>query len=200
VVGEADVEQFGDFRQLRKGVGANMALILNELFGRCPHPKGEIEDALCVNESVYNSISSYLPNRPGNCNRCGNKCDQMRREMSRGFFAKLTPEQQQAALEYRGPENIGGQTITHTFTDEELDRVLDRVVAWLLGGCCPDATEAAVRADASTDLTQALDQCQKALALLIDPEAIRKSRVQDGWAAAVAAEARARSALEKARR
>jgi uncharacterized protein YqfA (UPF0365 family) len=56
------------------------------------------------------------------------------------------------------------------------------------------------RADAIADLTQALDQCQKALALLIDPEAIRKSRVQDGWAAAVAAEARARAALEKARR
>jgi hypothetical protein len=41
--------------------------------------------------------------------------------MSGGFFAKLTPEQQQAALEYRGPENIGGQTMTRTFTDEELD-------------------------------------------------------------------------------
>jgi uncharacterized protein YqfA (UPF0365 family) len=61
------------------------------------------------------------------------------------------------------------------------------------------AAEAAVRADASTDLTQALDQCQKALALLIDPEAICKSRVQDAWAKAVAAEARARAALEKAK-
>jgi hypothetical protein len=54
--------------------------------------------------------------------------------MSRGFFAKLTPEQQQAALEYRGPENIGGQTMTRTFTDEELD-----ALAWVLraGGPCP---------------------------------------------------------------
>jgi len=55
--------------------------------------------------------------------------------MSRGFFAKLTPEQQQAALEYRGPENIGGQTMTRTFTDEELD-----ALAWVLraGGPCPE--------------------------------------------------------------
>jgi hypothetical protein len=60
--------------------------------------------------------------------------------------------------------------------------------------------EIRVAEEGIADLTQALAQCQKALALLIDPEAIRKSRVQDGWAAAVAAEARARAALEKARR
>jgi len=46
MVGEADVEQSGDFRQLREGVGAKWTLIPKELLGRSPHPKGEIEDAL----------------------------------------------------------------------------------------------------------------------------------------------------------
>jgi hypothetical protein len=95
--------------------------------------------------------------------------------MSGGFFAKLTPEQQQAALEYRGPENIGGQTMTRTFTDEELDALavtlraasnhphnqhgphefLDDAadaIAFLL------AERAAVRADATRELVEALEE------------------------------------------
>jgi hypothetical protein len=53
---------------------------------------------------------------------------------------------------------------------------------------------------ADADLTQALAQCQKALALLmVGKDAIRESLGTNGWDTAVAAEARARAALEKAK-
>lgn len=52
---------------------------------------------------------------------------------------------------------------------------------------------------AAPDLYEALDQCQKALALMVSPEAIASSSVTHAWAAATAAEATARATLAKAR-
>lgn len=48
------------------------------------------------------------------------------------------------------------------------------------------------------DLVSALKEARGALALMTSPDAIQSSSVQHAWAQAVAAEARARSALAKA--
>lgn len=37
----------------------------------------------------------------------------------RGFFSALTPEQQKAAMEYRGPENFGGPALRRFAAEEE---------------------------------------------------------------------------------
>lgn len=53
------------------------------------------------------------------------------------------------------------------------------------------------RADAHSALLETLRECQQTLAMLTDPERIRRSRVQEAWAQAVAAELRARTLLDK---
>jgi hypothetical protein len=51
---------------------------------------------------------------------------------------------------------------------------------------------------ASSDLLTALIGCQKALAMMTSPQHIVGSSVQHAWAAAVAAETKARTAIAKA--
>lgn len=47
-------------------------------------------------------------------------------------------------------------------------------------------------------LREALEQCQRALEVMVAPEAIRSTSVQSAWALAVAAEAKARAVLKSA--
>lgn len=50
---------------------------------------------------------------------------------------------------------------------------------------------------AAPDLLAALKECQQTLAMLTDHDRIKESRVQIAWAQAIAAEAKARTAIAK---
>lgn len=56
-----------------------------------------------------------------------------------------------------------------------------------------------IRADIVEAMAAALEECQSALASLTTPEAIKATNVASAWASCVAAEAKARSALNSYR-
>lgn len=49
--------------------------------------------------------------------RFGKKWKRSREQLKTGFFAGLTPDQQKAALEYRGPENHGDPAFARSKCD-----------------------------------------------------------------------------------
>lgn len=70
-------------------------------------------------------------------------------------------------------------------------------VAQFFGGGLPSEHDARLIA-AAPDMHDALRECQAVLAMFTAPDAIRQSTVASAYAAAVAAEAKARAALNKA--
>ncbi|MGY6251138.1 hypothetical protein ACXIUS_26960 [Bosea thiooxidans] len=78
---------------------------------------------------------------------------------------------------------------------------LTSVIAWLEAGCDPAEAAKELRSyqaalSSQSPLRAVLRECQSALAMMIAPDAIKQTTVINAYATAVAAEAKARSALE----